>query len=58
MNSLWVISFLNELGLICLHTVSTQLNGFNYSYQTLIILFNINYLLVHSEMVPSITMYH
>ena len=39
-----VISFLNKLELICVHTsitiVSTKLNGFNYLYQTLIILFN------------------
>ena len=60
--SLSVISFLNELKLICLHTniatVSTQWNGFNYCYQSLImlliiylhtvkwlqiLLFNINY---------------
>ena len=58
MNSLLVISFLNELELICLHTciviVSRQLNGFNYCYLTLIILFNINYLFAHSEMVLSI----
>ena len=42
-----VISFLNKLELICLHTsmviVSTQLNGFNNWYQTLIIPFNINH---------------
>ena len=35
-----MISFLNELKLICLYTsieiVSTQLNGFNYCYLTLI----------------------
>ena len=49
-------SFLNDLESICLHTyiaiVSTQLNSFKYSYLTLIILFNINYLFAHSEMVP------
>ena len=43
-----VISILNELKLICLHSciaiVSKQLNGFNYSYLTVIILFNIIYL--------------
>ena len=48
--SLSVISFLNELELICLHTtislVSTLLDGFNYL--TLIILFNINHLFVYS----------
>ena len=58
MISLLVILFLNELELICLHTsvgiISTQLNGFNYSYLTLIILFNINHLFAHSEVVPGI----
>ena len=53
-----VISFLNELEMICLHTsiaiVSTQLNGFNHCYQTLIILFHINYLFTDSEVVTSI----
>ena len=34
--------------------VSTQLNGFNYCYLTLIIQFNINHLFAHSEMVRSI----
>ena len=42
-----VISFLNELQLICLRTsiaiVSIQLNGFNYCYLTRIILFNITH---------------
>ena len=56
--SLLVISFLNELELICLHTsiaiVSTQLNGLNYCYLTLLILFNINHLFVHSEVATSI----
>ena len=56
--SLTVISFLNELELIHLHTsiaiVSTQLNGFNYCYLTPIILFNINYLFAHSKLVTSI----
>ena len=45
--NLSIIQSLNELELICLHTsiaiVSTQLNGFNYCSQTLIILFNINH---------------
>ena len=62
MNSLLVISFLNELELICLHTViaivSPQLNGFNYCYETLIILFNINYLFADSEVVKSIAIQH
>ena len=44
--------------LTCLHTstaiFSTQLNGFNYCYLTLIILFNINHLFVHSEEIISI----
>ena len=56
-----VISFLNELELICLHTsiaiVFTQLNGFSYWYLTLIIPFDINHLFAHSE-VTSIAMYH
>ena len=50
--SLSVISFLNELGPICLHAsiaiVSTQLNGFSYCYLTLIILFNITHSFAHS----------
>ena len=58
MNSVLVISFLNELQLIRLCTsiaiVPTQLNGFNYCHQTLIILFNINHLFAHSKMVTSI----
>ena len=39
--SLSVITFLNEQELICLHTsiVNTQLNGFNYFYPKLKILF-------------------
>ena len=40
---LLMTSFLNELDLICLHTttgiVSTQLNGFNCEYLTLILLY-------------------
>ena len=44
--SLSVISFLNELGLICLRTiisiVSTQLSDFNYCNLTFTILFIIN----------------
>ena len=54
-----MISFLNELELICLHTsiaiVSTQLNGHNYCYQTLTILININHLFADSEVVAPIT---
>ena len=50
---------LNELELIYLHAriviVSTQLNGFNYCYLALIIVFNINHLFVDSEVVTSIT---
>ena len=34
--------------------VSTQLNGFNYCYLTLIILFDINHLIADSEVVTSI----
>ena len=55
---LLLISFLNELELIgfntSIATVSTQLNGFHYCSQTLIILFNINHLFTHSEQVTSI----
>ena len=58
MKGLLIISFLKELQLIYLHTsmaiVSTQLNGFNYSYLTLIILVHINHLSADSEMVTSI----
>ena len=57
-NSLPVISFLNELELIYLlihfAIVFTQLNGFNYCYLALIILFNINDLFADSEMVTRI----
>ena len=53
-----VISFLNEFELICLYTsidiVSTQLNGFNYCYLTLIILFIINHLFADSEVITNI----
>ena len=60
--SLLVISFVNELELICLHTsiaiVFTQLNGFNYCYLPLIILFSINHLFAHSKVLPSIVMHH
>ena len=56
--SLSVISFLRELELICLHTaiaiIFTQLDGFNYCYRTLIILYNINHLFAHSEVITSI----
>ena len=34
--------------------VSTQLNSYNYYYQTLIILFNINHLFTDSKVVTSI----
>ena len=61
MNSLLVISFLNELQIvfflhISIAIVSTLLNGFNYSYQTLMILFNINDLFADSEVVTGIVM--
>ena len=60
--SLLIISFLNELELSCLHfsitIVSTQLNDFNCCYLTVIFLFNINYLLAHSEVVTSIAIQH
>ena len=50
-----VSSLVNGLALFCLNTsiaiVSTQLNGFNYCYLTLIIQFNINHLFAHSEVV-------
>ena len=56
--SLSVISFLNELELICLHSsvaiVTTQLNGFNYCFLTHIILFNMNHLFADSEVVKNI----
>ena len=56
--SLSVISFLNDLELICLYTgiaiVSTQLNGFTYCYLTLIIILNINNFFAHSEMITCI----
>ena len=62
MNCLLVISFLNDLELICLHTtiaiVSPQLKGSNYCYLTLIILFNINNLFADSEVVTSIAIQH
>ena len=55
------LHFKMELELICLHTssaiVSTQLNGFNNGYLTLIILLNINHLFVYSEVVTSINYY-
>ena len=57
-DNLKVISFFNGFKLICLLAsnaiVSIQLNGFNYCYQTLIILFNINHLFAHREVVISI----
>ena len=56
MNSLLVISFFNEFEPIYLHiSIDTvQLNGFNYCYLTLTILFDINHLFAHSEVVRSI----
>ena len=60
-NSLLVILYLNELEIIYLDTIkncyclyATQMNGFNYCNQTLIILLNINHLFAHSEEVTSI----
>ena len=57
-----VISFLNELELICLHTciaiVSTQFSGFNNCYQTCIILFKNYHSFAYGEVVTSITIYH
>ena len=49
MKSLKLISFLNDLELICglltcIAIVSTQLNGFSCCYLTLLILFSIEYL--------------
>ena len=38
--------------------VSTQLNGLNYCYQALIILFNINHLFAHNEVVTNIAIAH
>ena len=38
--------------------VSTQLNGFNYCYLRLVILFNINYLLTDGEVVTNIAIEH
>ena len=50
--------FLNELELIYLHAsvaiVSTQLNGFNYCYLRLIILFDINHSFADSEAIESV----
>ena len=57
MNSFSVISFLNELELICLCTifaiVSTLLNGFYYCSLTLKIQFDINHLFSDCEMVTA-----
>ena len=47
MNRLLVILFLNELELICLRTIK-------WFQVTLIILFNINHLFAHSEVVSGI----
>ena len=56
--SLSVISFLNELKIICLPTciaiVSTYLNGFNYCYLILIILLIIDHLFAQNEVDTSI----
>ena len=50
-----VNSFVDGLEIICLHTsiaiVSTGSNGFNYCYLKLIILFNINHLFSHNEVI-------
>ena len=56
MNSLKAILFLNELELMVssIVIVCTSFNSFTYCYLTLIILFNINYLFAHSEIVSSI----
>ena len=52
-----MISFLNELERICLHNIivvlSTQLNGFNYNYRSLIIQFKISCFFVDSEVAAS-----
>ena len=57
-NNLSVISFLNDLELICLHVnfavVSTLLYSFNYCYLALIILFNVYHFFADSEVVTSI----
>ena len=56
--SLSAISFLNELNLFCwdprIGFLSTQLNGFNYFYLTLIIWFNIKHLFAHIKVITSI----
>ena len=53
-----IVSFLNVLELICLHIsivmISTQLNDLNYCYLSLIILFDMNLLFSHSELVTII----
>ena len=60
MNSLKLISFLNDLQLSFLHTsiaiVSTLLNCFNYYCLALIILFNINTLFEDCKVVTNITL--
>ena len=57
MNSLWVILFLNEFELICLHTgiaiACAQLNGFKCCYITQLIQF-INHYLSRNEVVSNI----
>ena len=51
-------NFILKLELISLHTktatVSTYLNGFNFCNVTIVILFNINHLFGHSEVVTYI----
>ena len=51
--------FLNDFEMTCLHTsfaiVFMQLNGFNYGYFALIILFNIIHLFTDSKVVTSIS---
>ena len=62
LNEFELFFFKNELELIWLHSciaiVFTPLNGFNYSYLTLIILFNINHLFAYIEVIPNIAIYH
>ena len=54
----YVILFLNELQLICLHisiaVVSTLINAFKYRFLTFMVLFNINYLFAYSKVVTNI----
>ena len=53
-NSLLLISFLNELELICLHSSSItivfpKLNGLKYCFLTQTVLFNIKHMFADSE---------